>query len=531
MIDKRKLQASGLVMAVLLAGGCAPLGNPAANAPSPSAGPVRVAAADDAERCAALVETEVAGARITSAKFVAQDTKMAPVGLPARDAFCQVRATISPAPTSKISVEIWLPGRWNHKMLGLGGSGFSGGLVTAPLTFPKPAGDGYVVMATDSGHDNDDQALWALNQPERIVDYGYRANQLGTQIAKALIVRYYSEPAKRSYFQGCSNGGRDALMLAQRSPDAYDGIIAGAPANSIVSLLTGFANYRALIEKLPPDSLTPKMTALHEAVLVQCDASDGLKDGLVSDPLSCRFDPAVIACKPGEDAKSCLNPAEVATVQQLYKGSRTRDGRQVSPGISAGSEYLWNEWWTKSNSTGGQSAPGFFGSFVYGNPKWTMASFQLDKDWAAAMHKLSHVLDATDTNLRPFARSGGKLLMYQGWDDQAVPPSGTIGYFDKARKQLGGQADSAQLFMAPGMGHCFDGKGLTTADFVGELDRWVESGKAPDQIKAEKPVNFLLSLAGVPAPPLMTRPLCAYPKVAHYEGKGSPNEASSFVCR
>jgi feruloyl esterase len=523
MIGKRQLKASGAAIALVLAASGAPFERPTASA--------RVTGSGEAARCAALLGAEVAGARITSAKFVAEGEKLSLVGIPARNALCQVRATISPVPSSKISVEIWLPGRWNHKMLGLGGSGFSGGLVTAGLTFPKPAGDGYVVMATDAGHDNDDQALWAFKQPERIVDYGYRANQLGTQIAKALIGVYYGEPVRRSYFQGCSNGGRDALMLAQRAPKAYDGIIAGAPANNFVSLLTGFASYRALVEKLPPDSLTPKMSLLHEAVLKKCDGLDGLKDGLVGKPPSCRFDPAELACKPGQDAKSCLVPAEVKTIRALYQGSRTRDGRLVSPGVSMGSEYLWREWWTKPNSTGGASGPGFFGNFVYDDPNWTMASFQLDKDWAAARRKLSGTLDATDANLRPFARAGGKLLMYQGWDDQAVPPSGTIDYFKRAQKALGKRADSTRLFMVPGMGHCFDGKGLTNADFVGELDRWVEGGRAPEQIVAEKPVNFLLSLAGIPAPPVMTRPLCAYPKSAQYLGKGSPNEAGSFVCR
>lgn len=456
---------------------------------------------------------------------------MPPLGIPARNSLCQVRATISAAPTSKIQVEIWLPGRWNSKMLGLGGSGLSGGLALAPLSFLKPVGDGYVMMATDAGHDNDEQALWALKQPERIADYGYRATQLGTKIAKALIVRYYNAPAKRAYFQGCSNGGRDALMLAQRSPDAYDGIIAGAPANNFVSLITNFSNYRSLIEKLPPDSLTPKIAALHDAALKKCDALDGLKDGIVSNPGTCRFDPAVLSCKAGQDSKSCLNPAEVKTIRTLYQGSRTRDGRLVHAGLPVGSEYLWKEWWTTPKSTGGAFAPGFFGNFVYDNPNWTMASFDLDKDWAAALQKLSSTLDATDTDLRPFARAGGKLLMYQGWDDQAVSPYNTIDYFKASQKKLGKLSGSAQLFMVPGMGHCFDGKGLTNADFVGELDRWVESGKAPEKFNAEKPVNPFVSLAGVQAPPLMTRPLCAFPKKARYLGKGSPNEASSFACR
>lgn len=512
-----------LVAAMMLAGGATVFHSTPASSDS--------ATGNEAARCAALVGTEAGGARIESARFVAEATKLAPLNVPARDAFCQVRATISPAPTSKINVEVWLPRRWNNKLLGLGGSGLSGGLALAPLTFPKPVGEGYATMATDAGHDNSDRALWALNQPERIIDYGYRATQLGTEIAKALIVRYYETPARGSYFAGCSNGGRDALMLAQRSPDAYDGIIAGAPANNFVSLITSFSSYRSMVESLPADSLTPKMAFLHEAVLKKCDAIDGLKDGMVSDPRSCRFDPAELRCKSGQDPESCLSSAEVHVIRTMYKGSRTRDGRLIHPGLPIGSEYLWTDWWTKPKSTGGNFPPDFFAYFVHDDPNWTMASFQLDRDWAAAKRKLSGTLDATDTDLRPFARTGGKLIIYQGWDDQAVSPYNTIDYFKASQRKLGALADSARLFMVPGMGHCFDGNGLTTANFVGEIDRWVESGNAPDQIIAERPPNIMLSVLGVSASPVMTRPLCAWPKSARYLGTGSPNEAGSFSCQ
>ena len=486
---------------------------------------------DEARRCTSLLGSDVAGARIASARFVAKATKLPPLNVPVPNAFCQVRATASAAPTSTISVEIWLPQNWNSKLLGLGGSGTSGGLVLAPLTFPKPVSDGYATMATDAGHDNSERPVWALKQPERIVDYGWRATQVGTRVAKALIARYYQAPAKRSYFQGCSNGGRDALMLAQRSPGEYDGIIAGAPANNMVSLFTNFANYRHLIDQLPPASLTPKLKFLHEAVLQKCDALDGVKDGIVSSPGTCRFDPAVLSCKAGQDPNSCLSSREATVIRTMYEGSRTRDGRLVHAGLPRGSEYLWDEWWTKPKSTGGSFAPDFFGYLVYDDPTWTMASFDLARDWDAAKRKMSPVLDATDTDLRPFVRGGGKLLMYQGWDDQAVSPFNTIDYFKASQQKLGKLAGGARLFMVPGMGHCFDGKGLTSADFVGELDRWVEGGKAPERIIAEKPVNFILKAAGVEAPPLMTRPLCPFPKAARYLGKGSVNEAASFACR
>jgi feruloyl esterase len=500
-------------------------------APSPRPDFVETPLADDAARCAALLGSLVGSAKIDSAKFVAAGAEIPPIGIPARSDICQVRASISPTPVSTVKMEIWLPAQWNNKMLGLGGAGTSGGMVTAALTFPKPVGEGYVTLATDAGHDNTDQPTWALER-ERIVDYGDRANYLGAQVAKALIARYYGAPAKRAYFQGCSNGGRDALMLAQRHPDVYDGIIAGAPANDFVSLLTGFTAYRDAIEKLPPGSLTPKLGFLHEAVLSRCDALDSAKDGLISNPRGCAFDPAELGCKSGQDAKTCLAPAEVKTVRLLYQGARTSDGTLVHPGLPVGSEYLWDKWWTQPNSTGGDFAEKLFGYFVYDNPQWRMAQFNLDKDWPAAMRELSGMLDATNPDLRLFVRGGGKLLMYSGWDDQAVSPDSTINYFTAAQSKLGAAAaDSARLFMMPGMGHCFDGKGFTTADFLGEMDRWIETRKPPESIVAEKPVNTLLAIAGVPAEPLMTRPVCAWPKAARYDGKGPLNEASSFTCR
>jgi feruloyl esterase len=320
-------------------------------------------------------------------------------------------------------------------------------------------------------------------------------------------------------------------MLAQRFPKDYDGIIAGAPANNFVSLMTSFANYRSSLERLPPESLTPKIGLLHDAVLKKCDALDGVKDGIISDPRACRFDPGVLSCKPGQDSKTCLSAPELATVRTLYAGSRTSDGRLVHSGMPLGSEYLWPEWWTKAKSTGGAFAPYFFGYFVYDDTSWTMASFNLDRDWVTARRRLSPVLDATDTDIRPFVRAGGKLLMYQGWDDQAVSPYNTLAYYKAAARKLGSLSRGARLFMVPGMGHCFDGNGLTSADFLGEIDHWVESGKPPERIVAEKPVNWLLALANVPAKPIMTRPLCAYPKAARYIGKGSTSDEQNFVCR
>lgn len=500
----------------------------AIHASAPAA--VATSAEPDETRCTALKGMHIGGATLYSASYIAAGEKLPPFNIPSPRAICQVRTSTSPVPSSTIKTEIWLPSQWNGKMLGLGGSGTSGGMATAGLSFMKPVGSGYVTIATDAGHENTDPPVWAFKQPERLIDYGYRANHLGAQMAKALIARYYGAAPKRSYFMGCSNGGRDALMLAQRFPNDYDGIVSGAPANNFVSLITNFTNYRKLIEKLPPDSLTPKLGMLHEAVLNRCDGLDGLKDGMIENQRACRFDPAELSCKPGQDAKGCLSPVEVNTIRVLYSGSKTRNGQRVHAGLPFGSEYLWQEWWTKPNSTGGNFATGFFGYFVHDNKNWAMADFDLDGDWAVAKRKLNGVLDATNTDIRPFVRKGGKLIMYQGWDDQAVSPENTISYFIAARKRLGSQQGNARLFMVPGMGHCFDGKGFTSADFVGEIDKWVEGGKAPEQIVAEKPVNYLFTLAGVPAKPLMTRPLCAWPKVARFDGKGPVGDDKSFTC-
>lgn len=499
--------------------------------PTPSAGQATFDIDSMLQRCQALTGEVIGGARVESASYVATGDKLPLLNIPAKAGFCKVRAIASGAPGSRIAIEIWLPQEWNGKMLGLGGSGFSGGLVTAALTFPKPVGQGYATLATDAGHQVTEPPDWALGQLERVVDFGSRANHLGARFGKAAIVRYYSVPPRRRYFQGCSNGGRDALMLAERHPRDYNGIIAGAPASNFVSLMTNFANYRSLLEKLPADSLTPKLGMLHQAALMACDANDGVRDGIIADPRTCSFNPESLACLPGQDAKTCLTSGEVSVVRTLYEGSRTRSGQLVHPGLAVGSEYLWSEWWTKPKSTGGSFAPYFFGYFVYNNPNWSMSSFNLDKDWGAAMRKLSPILDATKADLRPFVRAGGKLIMYQGWDDQAVSAYGTISYYESAKERLGRLSGDARLYMVPGMGHCFDGKGFTSAEFVAALDSWIETGNAPDQIVAERPSNPLFALAGLPSRPLMTRPLCNWPKSARYDGIGPIDQAGSYSCR
>lgn len=498
----------------------------------PSATPALAAVgADESERCTALVGSELGGGRIDAAKYVAPGTKLAPLNLTTNASICQVRASISAALTSKVEVEIWLPARWNHKLLGFGGGGFNGGLASAVVTFPVPVNQGYVAIATDSGHDVTDTPTWALGKPERIADYGYRANHLGAGIAKALAARYYGAPVKRAYFHGCSNGGRDALMLAQRFPKDYDGIIAGAPANSFVSLMTDFGHYRELMMKLPPNSLSAKMKLLHEAVVNKCDALDGAKDGLINNPQACRFDPGVLMCKSGQDANSCLAPAELEAVRAIYQGTRTRNGRIVQPGLAPGSEYQWPTWVTDAKAQGAAFVPGFFGYFVYGDPNWSMASFNVDRDLAVGKKNVGGMIDATNSDLRPFIKRGGKLLMYHGWDDAAISPENSIAYYSAVKRTLGADARQTRLFMMPGVAHCFDGAGPSSADFLGEIDRWVEGGAAPERIIAAKPENILLALAGAPTKTLMSRPLCAWPKVARYSGKGDVNQAANFECR
>jgi feruloyl esterase len=272
------------------------------------------------------------------------------------------------------------------------------------------------------------------------------------------------------------------------------------------------------------------MKLVYDSALKQCDAADGLKDGLISNPTACRFDPAVLQCKSGTGT-DCLSKPEVNTLRTLYGGVRTGDGKLVMPGFPAGSELNWGGWFTRSDKEVPGGMQEVFRYMVYDDPNWSWKNFNINRDYPAIKRKLAPIIDATNTDLRPFTRRGGKLLMYHGWEDTLIPAGNSIRYFEAARARLGARSNQARLFMVPGMSHCFGGSGPNVIDLIGALDKWVEGGKAPERLASSKYENSLAALLAQPTKLLQTRPVCAWPKTPYYKGTGAVDQESSFACR
>jgi len=501
-----------------------------------------------AATCEDLAKATLKDAAITGAKaYVAgapvQIDAFGIPALPTATAFCRVQATLKPTPASEIKVEVWLPesAAWNGKLMASGNGGYGGSIGPPRLAMRPALRQGYATAATDLGHSGDgasgEDASWALGQPERVKDFGYRANHVTAQFAKAIAAAYYGQPPRRAYFNGCSDGGREALMEAQRYPDDFDGIVAGAPANRWTHLMASMAwtwqSAHAKSESLIPDA---KLPVIQKAVLAQCDRLDGVEDGVIEDPRICRFDPAKVQCASGDGA-DCLTAAQADALRRLYQGPRLANGQQVFPGYPPGGEAVpnaWTLWVTGEKAQHPSFSRSFFRAMVYGDPNWDLPQLDLAKGLADADARMGPILNADNPDLSAFRKHGGKLILFHGWADGAISPYSTVEYFEAVRGKMGvASVDSfARLFMAPGVSHCFGGPGPSSFDMLGSLDAWVEKGQAPDQVIASKYANDYASLLDMPAgQPLRTRPLCAYPKVAQWTGKGSTDEAANFVCR
>ncbi|HEY9127729.1 MAG TPA: tannase/feruloyl esterase family alpha/beta hydrolase [Acidobacteriaceae bacterium] len=464
-------------------------------------------------------------------------------------AFCRVQATLRPSSDSDIKIEVWLPvDHWNGKFRGQGNGGFAGEIDLDHLAWSIM--QGYATGGTDTGHTgNGTDATWALHHPEKIADYGHRALHEMTVKSKAIAAAYYGAPATHSYFASCSDGGREALMEAQRYPADYDGILAGAPANNWTHLLSNAA-HNAQIFASNPDAYIPpaKIPTIASAVLAACDKLDGLTDGILDDPRQCRFDPSSLLCKEG-NSDSCLTAPQVDALKQLYAGAHSSAGQLVFPGYLPGSELGpngWTSWIT--GPVPGQSLMTFFGAhyfadMVYSNADWDLKSFNLDEGLSRAMATTSQALDSTNPDLRPFIHRGGKLILYHGWNDPAISATSTIDYYRSVLATTGkSQTESAvRLYMVPGVQHCFLGPGPDVFgqfgwspetplndpqhDMYSALEQWVEHNQAPSTILAVKYEGEDSSRHVT-----MTRPLCPYPQVAKYNGSGDPNSAASFAC-
>jgi feruloyl esterase len=436
---------------------------------------------------------------------------------------CRVTGVIKP----QVHFEVWMPAAcaeataakacWNGKFQGVGGGGFAGvisyGAMVAAL------GRGYATASTDTGH-NTPGGSWALNRPDLILDYAYRAIHEMTVKSKEIVKTFYGNAPRLSYFVGCSTGGRQGLMEAQRFPADYDGIVAGAPANYFTHLMAGTL-WNAVATMKEEARLSPaKFSALNKGALATCDAGDGVSDGLINSPLACKFDPGTLLCT-GTETDACLTAPQVDAARKIYAGSTNRKNEKVFPGMAPGGEITWT-------ATAGQQPfaipADFYKYFVYSNPNWDWKPFDFDKDLALADEKFAKLLNAVDPDLDKFKKRGGKLIMYHGWNDQLIQPYNSIDYFTSVQKKMGkGDTDDfARLFMAPGMQHCAGGVGPNSFDAVTALEQWVEKSTKPAQIVASHMSSGMVD---------RTRPLCPYPQVASYKGSGSIDEAASFVCQ
>jgi feruloyl esterase len=437
-----------------------------------------------------------------------------PTVLPAH---CRVAATLRPSSDSAIDIEVWMPAEnWNGKFQAVGNGGWAG-----TISFPAMATalqEGYATASTDTGHKGGN-ALFAIDHPEKLVDFAHRAVHEMTVQAKALINAYYGRAPRFSYWNGCSTGGRQGLMSAQRYPEDFDAILAGAPANYQTHLHAWDLAVSVPVLKDKASAVPASKLALVTAAAVNaCDARDGVKDGLIGNPMACSFDVASLQCKQG-DSETCLTPSQVAAVKRVYEPARSA-GQTVFPGKTFGSETQWAPY------VGGQQAPGIsVGSFqvAYNNAKWDPLTFDLDRDLKVVDEKVGSIVNAVNPDLRAFKARGGKLLMYHGWNDTAISPGNAIDYYTSVQKRMGGrQEDFIRLFMAPGMNHCGGGVGPNQVNWMAVLERWRENGDAPDRITANRITNNRVD---------MSRPLCPYPQVAVYKGTGSTNDAENFACR
>jgi feruloyl esterase len=394
---------------------------------------------------------------------------------------------------------------------------------------------GYATASTDTGHVNTDE-FWAIGHPERVVDYAYRSKHLVTVAAKGLITAFYGKAPDHSYFNSCSNGGRQGLIEMQRYAADYDGVVVGAPWAFQSHSSAGIVWSAQVLAQAPVPA--SKLPAIQAAAIAHCDKLDGLADGLIEDPRRCTFDPAAMLCKAA-DNDSCLTQPQVDAVKKLYAGpSNPRTGEKIFPGWAPGGEGGWK-------GVGSAVLPtGYFGNLVFENKKWDFKSFDFDKDMAAADAKIGALANANTTDFAAAKARGVKVIMYHGWNDAVLQPAYTPQYYEQIAAANGGMAttqDFMRLFMVPGMQHCYAGPGATSFGGVGQqippvrdaardvqlaLEAWVESGTPPDQIVATKYADDAPMTRAIKA----TRLLCPYPKVAKYKGSGSPTESASFQC-
>jgi len=444
---------------------------------------------------------------------------------------------------------------WTQRFLQTGCGGLCGNLnINVGRTDGcAPATNGEIALAsTDMGHSNgpgrgNGDPVWAAENPQTEIDFAYRAEHLTALAAKALIRQYYGQAPRYSYFSGCSDGGREALMEAQRYPEDFNGIAAGAPAMNFITQNTFYHGWNAM-KNTGADGQAilsaDKLPVLHKAVVDACDQLDGLKDGLISNPPACKFDPAVTVCKPGQDEATCLTVAQANVAKEVYLGAHDAAGHKfVISGPQPGSELSWQGVYVPQGPGGAIFSAGI----ALGTIKYLAYSKPLASDFGLkgfaftqanfdAIKPMHAIYDATDPDLSKFASSGGKLLLYHGWSDPHISPLNSVAYYEAMQKVMGEAKVSqfARMFLFPGGYHCNGGDGPFDFALLSYVMSWVEGGVAPNSVMASHAPQGAGRGGrgggrGGPAPaPDRTRPVFPYPMVAVYKGSGDINEAANF---
>lgn len=464
-----------------------------------------------------LADTTVTSAKpVTSGQFTPPNGQRAQMGLPN---FCRVQLTIAPTADSDIKTEIWLPtGGWNGKFLAVGNGGWGGSIQYNALA--NGVRRGYATASTDTGHEGGD-ASFAVGHPEKLVDFGYRAvHEMAVQ-GKATVEAFYGQSPNYSYFNGCSGGGRQSFMEAQRYPADFDAIIAGAPGYDRTDVAFQTLGMIQATHETPESFLEPEHYSLiHEAAMQMCDARDGLEDRLISDPAGCDFDPGVLQCKSGETGV-CLTGPQVTAARKIYATiTDPRTGEVLATGLEPGSELFWERVAAREPHYMYFS---LFQHVLFPNEEFDFRDINVVEHLDLAREVDGGMFAATSTDLEPFIGRGGRLLMYHGWADQNIPPVGSIDYYDQVVDTLGKRRteEGVRLYMVPGMGHCAGGHGPNEFDMLSVLEQWREDGKAPGAVLATQRENGRV---------VRTRPLCPHPQVARYDGPGSIDEAENFTC-
>jgi feruloyl esterase len=517
-----------LILAALLCAAASPAAAQAFANASKATSQYSVADATPSKSCESLSSFKADGIVAIAARIVA--------ATPETPQHCRVTGTIAP----EVAFEINLPDRWNRRFYMTGNGGLAGDALDTPNNADRTGAlmNGFVMARTNTGHDarKEPSGSFILSDPQKAIDYAYRAVHVTAETAKKIATDYYAKPITFSYWNSCSNGGRQGLLEAQRFPDDFDGIVANAPWVDQTGFTIGAIWNQKAVTDVPVSAA--KINLVAEKAMAKCDEIDGLKDGLIDDPRKCSFDPArdVPACREGSDTPDCLTSAQAAAIKKIYSGPVSQ-GKAFFPGYMVGSEALMpgqngaNSGWLgpiipaqpNAKPADFNLAEGVMRYLVLDPPQAEYDTLKVDFDQAAkTIERWSKLADAKDADLSKFRKSGGKLIMTYGWADTILQPLQGVRYYESVAAKHGKDtADFVRLFMVPGMAHCGGGVGPDRNDAVTAVIDWVEKGQAPDHLIATKVTN---------GQPVRTRPLCPYPQVARYKGQGSIDDAASFSC-